>query len=58
MNTARSRKKHKKELRTTMEDGEMELNIKYHNVNPQWNYTISPRPKSKQVNKAKSKSYC
>lgn len=53
MSAARGRKKHKKELRTTIEDGEMELNIKYHDVNPQWNYTISPRPKLKEVNKGK-----
>ena len=29
------------------EDEMDELNIKYHDVNPQWNYTISPRTKTK-----------
>lgn len=41
-------------------DEEMEkLNIQYHKVNPQWNYTIKPRS-NKRVNKRKSnsKSYC
>jgi len=53
MSVARGRKKQKKESRINIENGEMELNIRYHDVNPQWNYTISPRPKLKEVNKGK-----
>lgn len=53
MSTARNRKRHKRELRATIEDEEMGLNIRYHDVNPQWNYTISPRPKLKEVDKNK-----
>ena len=33
------------------EDEMDELNIKYHDVNPQWNYTISPRTKKVQAKK-------
>ena len=28
-----------------------QLNIKYHKINPQWNYTISPRTKKKSDKK-------
>ena len=35
-----------------MEDWEKELNIKYHDVNPEWNYTIFPRS-TKQVKRGK-----
>ncbi|MBT9138838.1 MAG: hypothetical protein DDT31_01415 [Syntrophomonadaceae bacterium] len=30
-----------------LEEWEKELNIRYHDVNPEWNYTISPRSTSK-----------
>ena len=37
-------KKHKKESNDKKIKGlEEELNIQYHDVNPEWNYTISPR---------------
>ncbi len=54
MNSVRSGKKDKrKKINKPAEDWEKELNIKYHDVNPQWNYTISPRSDLKQVKKAK-----
>ena len=34
---------HKEKLKK--EKVEEDLNIRYHDVNPQWNYTISPRTK-------------
>jgi len=46
----RSRNKRKAESEP-QEDWEKELNIQYHDVNPQWNYTIFPRSDSKQVKK-------
>ena len=52
MGSMRDRKKYKKKAENKpMEDWEKELNIKYHDVNPEWNYTIYPRPNSKQVKK-------
>lgn len=47
MRLSGSSKKAKKKKRP--KKVEEELNIRYHDVNPQWNYTISPRPKSKQT---------
>ena len=36
---------HRKRLKKEkVEEVEEDLNIRYHDVNPQWNYTISPRP--------------
>ena len=45
MGSAKSHeKKHKKESKEKKVKGlEEELNIRYHDVNPEWNYTISPR---------------
>lgn len=45
MGSAKSHeKKHKKESKNKKITGlEEELNIEYHDVNPEWNYTISPR---------------
>jgi hypothetical protein len=48
------KKKHKKELKKKMvENLEEELNIRYHDVNPEWNYTISPRAISEPTKLAK-----
>lgn len=47
-------KKHNKESKEKKVKGlEEELNIRYHDVNPEWNYTISPRSmkSTKQVQK-------
>lgn len=42
--TKSRKKKHRKEPREKKAESlEEELNIRYHDVNPQWNYTISPR---------------
>lgn len=42
--TKSQKKKHKKEPKEKKAEGlEEDLNIRYHDVNPQWNYTISPR---------------
>ena len=42
MSSAKVRKQsHRKRLKK--EKVEEDLNIRYHDVNPQWNYTISPR---------------
>lgn len=42
--TKSRKKKHGKEPKGEKGKGlEEELNIRYHDVNPQWNYTISPR---------------
>lgn len=50
MDSTRSRKKVKgKKRNKPAEDWEKELNIKYHDVNPEWNYTIYPRSTSKQT---------
>ena len=45
MGSAKSlEKKYKKESKNRKAKGlEEELNIQYHDVNPEWNYTISPR---------------
>ena len=51
MDSARSAKEDKR--KKSVEDREKELNIKYHDVNPQWNYTIFPRSTSKQIKKDK-----
>ena len=51
MDSARSAKEDKR--KKSVEDWEKELNIKYHDVNPQWNYTIYPRTNLKQVKKGK-----
>lgn len=37
------KKENKKKLKKKRADEE--FNIRYHDVNPQWNYTISPRVK-------------
>ncbi|MBT9147926.1 MAG: hypothetical protein DDT32_01694 [Syntrophomonadaceae bacterium] len=56
MNSVRSGKKDKrKKINKPAEDWEKELNIKYHDVNPQWNYTISPRSDLKQVKRQKER---
>jgi len=41
-----STKVRKQSHRKRVKKGKVEedLNIRYHDVNPQWNYTISPRP--------------
>ncbi len=47
-------KKHNKESKGKKVKGlEEELNIRYHDVNPEWNYTISPgsMKSTKQVQK-------
>lgn len=47
-----SRKKYRRKAESKpLEDWEKELNIQYHDVNPQWNYTIFPRSASKEVKK-------
>jgi len=55
MDSAKSHeKKHNKESKEKKVKGlEEELNIRYHDVNPEWNYTISPGPmkSTKQVQK-------
>ena len=44
MDSTKNKKKHKRKVKDkSVEDWEKELNIKYHDVNPQWNYTIYPR---------------
>ena len=45
MGSAKScQKKHKKGSKEKkVKSLEQELNIRYHDVNPEWNYTISPR---------------
>lgn len=45
MGSAKScQKKHKKGSKEKKVKGlEEKLNIRYHDVNPEWNYTISPR---------------
>ena len=45
MGSAKSHeKKHKKESKDKkVKELEEELNIEYHDVNPEWNYTILPR---------------
>ncbi len=54
MDSIRNRKKdERKKGNKPAEDWEKELNIKYHDVNPEWNYTIFPRPISKQTKKDK-----
>ena len=54
MDSTRNRKKdERKKGNKPAEDWEKELNIKYHDVNPEWNYTIFPRPISKQTKKDK-----
>ena len=56
MDSVKSGKKDKrKKGEESAEDWEKELNIKYHDVNPQWNYTIYPRSGSKQVKKDKKR---
>ena len=56
MDSVKSGKKDKrKKVEKPAEDWEKELNIKYHDVNPQWNYTIYPRSGSKQVKKDKKR---
>ena len=43
MDSVKSGKKDKrKKVEESAEDWEKELNIKYHDVNLQWNYTIYP----------------
>ena len=49
------KKDKRKKVEKPAEDWEKELNIKYHDVNPQWNYTIYPRSGSKQVKKDKKR---
>ena len=51
MNSTRSKKHKRKAKNEPVEDWEKELNIRYHDVNPEWNYTISPRSTSKQTTK-------
>lgn len=44
------KKKDKKKIKNKGEEEmKKELNIRYHDVNPEWNYTISPRTNLKQV---------
>lgn len=55
MDSVRSHeRKHNKESKEKKAKGlEEELNIRYHDVNPEWNYTISPKSikSTKQVQK-------
>jgi len=52
MGSARSRRKHKEKIESRpLRQQEKELNIRYHDVNPEWNYTIFPRSTSKQAKK-------
>lgn len=55
MDSVRSHeKKHnKKSKEKSLKGLEEELNIRYHDVNPEWNYTISPKSikSTKQVQK-------
>lgn len=52
--TESRKKKHKKGLKNkragNLEEG---LNIRYHDVNPEWNYTISPRAIPEPTKRAK-----
>lgn len=52
--TESRKKKHKKDLKNkragNLEEG---LNIRYHDVNPEWNYTISPRAIPETTKRAK-----
>jgi hypothetical protein len=53
MGSTRSRKKHKKKTEDKpIENWGKELNIKYHDANSQWNYTIFPKSTSKQAKKS------
>ena len=47
------KKKHKEPKRKEAENLEEGLNIRYHDVNPEWNYTISPRSTSESTKQAK-----
>ncbi|GFP23096.1 hypothetical protein HKBW3S44_01915 [Candidatus Hakubella thermalkaliphila] len=50
MGSARSRKKHRGKVESRpLRQQEKELNIRYHDVNPEWNYTIFPRSTPKQA---------
>lgn len=50
----RGSKKYKKKVEDKpMEEGGKKLNIKHHYANPQWNYTISPRPIPRHTKKDK-----
>lgn len=53
--TKSRKKKHKKEDLKKKRVGNLEedLNIRYHDVNPEWNYTISPRSTSEPAKRAK-----
>ncbi len=53
MNSTKSKKHKRKTKNKPLEDWEKELNIRYHDVNPEWNYTISPRSTSKQTSGGK-----
>ncbi|WP_176226098.1 hypothetical protein [Candidatus Hakubella thermalkaliphila] len=47
--SARTRKKHKEKVESRpLRQREKGLNIRHHDVNPEWNYTIFPRSTSKQ----------
>lgn len=48
MNSTKAHKQSKKREKK-QPNLEEELNIRYHDFNPEWNYTISPRPKSKRT---------
>ncbi len=50
----RGSKKYKKKVEDKlMEEWGKGSNIKHHYVNPQWNYTISPRPVARHAKKDK-----
>jgi len=50
MNSAKVHKQsEKRKEKKKRENLEEELNIRYHDVSPEWNYTISPRTDSKQT---------
>ena len=48
MNSTKVHKQSKKRKKK-QSNLEEKLNIRYHDFNPEWNYTISPRSKSQQT---------
>jgi len=46
MNLHKVPKRSRKRKEKRVENPEEELNIRYHDFNPEWNYTISPRTKT------------
>ena len=58
MDSVRSGKKDKrKKVEKPAEDWEKELNIKDHDVNPEWNCTVFPGSTSKRVKKRRKVNF-